>query len=185
MNGLILVGGRSTRMGTDKSQLAYRHQPQWRYLYELLTPYCQSVFLSCRKDQEESFEGFPRLTDTREIGPLGGLLTAFAHAPHEAWLTVACDMPFIDEETIDLLVKNRQPAQRATAFLNPETRRPEPLLAIWEPESYELIRAQFQQNNFSPLHLMQKGDVHLLPCPRPRWLQNINTPEEWATAVAK
>lgn len=178
MNGLILVGGRSTRMGTDKSQLEYHHKPQWRYLYELLTPYCQSVFLSCREDQKENFADFSRLVDTREIGPLGGLLTAFEHAPHDAWLTVACDMPFVDSETIEFLVQNRRAAQGATAFLNPETLHPEPLLAIWEPENHELIRTQFQQKNFSPLQLLTKVNAHLLPCPKPRWLQNINTPEQ-------
>jgi len=185
MNALILAGGRSTRMGTDKSLLTYHHQPQWRYLYELLTPYCSTVFISCRADQKDNFDSFPCLIDTREIGPLGGILSAFEHNPNEAWLVIACDMPFVSAETIAFLVHHRQPTQLATAFQHPETMFPEPLLTIWEPQSYQSIQAQFQQNRFSPLQILQKANVHLIPCPTLRWLQNVNTPEEFKNTTGQ
>jgi molybdenum cofactor guanylyltransferase len=178
MNGLIPVGGRSTRMGLDKSLLSYHQQPQWRYLYELLQPYCHTVFLSCREDQKDNFDGLPYLIDVLEIGPLGGILSAFEYAPNAAWLVVACDMPFVCSETIDFLIKNRQDTSIATAFEHPETLLPEPLLTIWEPGSYEIIKAGFQQKRFSPLQLLKNNPTRLLTCPDPQWLQNINTPEE-------
>ncbi|AXE19788.1 molybdenum cofactor guanylyltransferase [Runella rosea] len=185
MNALILAGGRSTRMGTDKSLLTYHHQPQWRYLYELLTPYCSTVFISCRADQKDNFDSFPCLIDTREIGPLGGILSAFEHSPNEAWLVMACDMPLVAPETIAFLVNHRQSNQIATAFQHPETLFPEPLLTIWEPQSYQSIQAQFQQNRFSPLQILKKANVHLIPCPTPRWLQNINTPEDFKNTTGQ
>ncbi|WP_428654990.1 NTP transferase domain-containing protein [Runella sp.] len=178
MNGLILVGGRSSRMGTDKSRLIYHDQPQWRYLHELLKPFCRSVFLSCRDDQKENFNDFPCLIDSREIGPLGGILSAFEHNAKQAWLVIACDMPFVVQETIAFLVRNRQPAQLATTFQNPDTLLPEPLLTVWEPESYELVKEQFQQHRYSPLQILKKKNIHLLTCPEPHWLQNVNTPQD-------
>jgi molybdopterin-guanine dinucleotide biosynthesis protein A len=68
MNGLILVGGQSVRMGTDKSQLSYHGKPQWQYLYDLLLPFCQKTYLSCRQNQKDNFTNCPLLIDTYETG---------------------------------------------------------------------------------------------------------------------
>ncbi len=178
MNGLILAGGRSTRMGTDKSHLSFHRQPQWHYLVELLKPFCKHVFISCRKTQAEDFSAQSLLIDSYEIGPLGGILTAFEYNAHESWLVAACDMPFVDHETIKFLVKNRNAQQTATAFQNPATRLPEPLISLWEPSIYKSLTESFQQGQYSPLRVLNKENVNLLPCPNPQWLINVNTPAE-------
>lgn len=49
--GLLLVGGKSTRMGQDKAQLIYRDdQPEWIRLHSLLNAHCEKSFLSHRAD---------------------------------------------------------------------------------------------------------------------------------------
>lgn len=185
MNGLILVGGRSTRMGSDKSQLQYYGKPQWQYLYELLLPFCQHTFLSCRQNQKEFFTTEQRLIDPYEAGPLGGILSAFEQRPNEAWLVIACDMPFVNTQTIDFLIRNRKTTQVATSFQNPETQLPEPLLTIWESTAYPFIREGFQKGQRSPLRILQNTDIHLLKCPKSDWIKNVNTPEEWDRMVAE
>ena len=46
LHGLVVCGGQSTRMGMDKSQLQYHGVPQREWLYELLQPLCEDVYIS-------------------------------------------------------------------------------------------------------------------------------------------
>jgi molybdopterin-guanine dinucleotide biosynthesis protein A len=179
MNGLILVGGQSTRMGTDKSQLLYHGKPQWQYLYDLLLLFCKDIFLSCRENQKEAFVNEKVLIDPYEIGPIGGILSAFEQDSNEPWLVVACDMPFVNEKSIEFLLQNRKTEQIATSFQNPETQLPEPLLTIWEPSAYPLLIEAHKKGQRSPLRILKHSDVNLIKCPQPDWLKNVNTAEEY------
>lgn len=178
MNGLILVGGQSTRMGTDKSQLSYHGKPQWKYLSDLLLPFCKKTFLSCRRNQKEAFTNERVLIDSYETGPMGGVLSAFEQDSNEAWLVVACDMPFVNEKTLEFLIQHRETAQIATAFQNPATQLPEPLLTIWEPTAYPLLIEAHIKGQRSSYRILQNSNVNLLQCPQPDWLKNVNTVEE-------
>ena len=178
MNGLILVGGQSTRMGMDKSQLAYHGKPQWHYLYDLMLPFCKKTFLSCRENQKDNFTNHPLLIDTYELGPMGGVLSAFEHDSKEAWLVMACDMPLVNEKTIEFLIQHRNTTQSATAFQNPETQLPEPLLTIWEPVAYPFLIEAHKKGQRSPYRILQNTDINLLECPQPDWLKNVNTTQE-------
>ena len=51
--GLILSGGRSTRMGNDKGLISYHGLPQREYLYQLAANFCEDTFLSIRAEQEK------------------------------------------------------------------------------------------------------------------------------------
>jgi molybdenum cofactor guanylyltransferase len=179
MNGLVMAGGHSTRMGQDKSELHYFDKPQRQLVFELLQNYCQEVWVSCRKEQIEFWQDdLPYLFDNQvAIGPLAGLLAAFAYAPHSPWLVVACDMPFINREVLDFLVAHRQPQKNATALQNPEGGFPEPLLTIWESSSYTFLENAQQNKHFSLVKILQSLDIQLISYSNAKQLQNINT---WA-----
>ena len=95
--GLVLAGGKSTRMGRDKGLLSYHDKPQREYLYEQMRPLCRDVYLSIRPEQKDSLpEGFASIADENIYrGPLNGLLSAHHAFPEAAWLVVACDLPFL------------------------------------------------------------------------------------------
>ena len=107
MYGLVLAGGKSTRMGADKGDLEYRKLPQKVYLHQLLNKYCEEVFVSARKAQLDAWqESLNYLADQYESeGPLSGLITAFEKFPDQDWLIVACDMPMVDHQVFRLSAK--------------------------------------------------------------------------------
>ncbi|MCK6617566.1 MAG: NTP transferase domain-containing protein [Cyclobacteriaceae bacterium] len=179
LNGLILAGGRSSRMGVDKSSITYFEIPQHQHLAKLLQPLCNRVFIACRKAPETAT--VPILTDQFDFeGPLNGILTAFYHSPEAAWLTVPVDMPLIDTHLLEILVNGRDPEKIVTCFFDSDGLHPEPLIAIWEPAAFAALKEFCKQGRNSPREFIQNHPATLLHAPDTKYLININTPEELA-----
>ena len=183
LRGLVLAGGLSQRMLTDKSRLRYHGgQEQRAHAAALLAAVCQDVHVSGRPAQLDDLPAnLQPLPDTfLGLGPLGGLLTAFQTDPNAAWLVLACDLPFLTPATLEFLVENRAPGRFATTFQSPENEFPEPLITIWEPRSYAGLLRFLSLGYSCPRKALINSDIELLPAPRPEELRNINTPAERA-----
>jgi molybdopterin-guanine dinucleotide biosynthesis protein A len=180
--GLILAGGYSRRMGQDKALLEFLHgKPQIEFVYDLLRKYSAQVFLSKRKDQT-SYKSIASINDRDEFsnhGPIGGILSAMKEYPDADWLLIACDLPFITDETIQMLLDQRKPRKTATAFISTYDALPEPLCAIWEGHAFDSILKLFNEGIHCPRKILIKSNTHLLKQNNPHWLDNINTPQEY------
>jgi molybdopterin-guanine dinucleotide biosynthesis protein A len=185
LHGLVLAGGQSARMQRDKGLLDYHGKPQREYAYELLSEFCGEVYLSCRADQVSELEGqFRVVPDTfLGLGPNGGILSAFQHNPDAAWLVVACDLPYLNRETLQYLVENRRPARVATAFMDSQHEFPEPLITIYEPKSYPVLLQMLGLGYSCPRKTLINSDVALLRAPDSQALTNVNEPDEYEKAI--
>ena len=186
--GLVLAGGKSTRMGSDKGLLTYHGIPQQEYLYGLLGQLCDAVFLSIREEQQSTLpEGYKAIMDQNEYkGPFNGILSAHKAYPDVAWLVLACDLPLIDLETLKLLVENRNPNQGATSFATKETELPEPLITIWEPKGLEeAIRHMETAQSSCPRKFLINSDTKLVFPKRDELLYNANNIEDYEYVKSK
>jgi molybdopterin-guanine dinucleotide biosynthesis protein MobB len=186
--GLVLAGGKSTRMKKDKSLLEYHGKKQSVHCFEILSKFCDQVFLSNREGQAQldGHKTLPQIHDTfLEIGPLGGILTAMTKSPEAAWLVLACDLPFVNEKVLKTLVQRRNPFKMATAYQSVEDHGlPEPLCAIYEPKAvFGLMQSLGGGGIHCPRTILKNSDVHLLTQPQKTSLDNINTPQEYRDAV--
>lgn len=186
--GLVLVGGRSKRMNRDKATLDYHGVPQARRTYELLDTHCELVFLSSRKEQGDlpGYVDFPQIFDAFPFeSPLNGILSALRAGPCAAWLVAACDLPYLTPKTVEHLIVNRNPDKWATAFISVYDGLPEPLCAIYEPAAYEPLMACVNEGILCPRQALARAGeaVELLAPLEPRALDNVNTPEEYKTAI--
>jgi molybdopterin-guanine dinucleotide biosynthesis protein A len=187
LHGLVLAGGRSTRMQRDKATLSYHGRTQLERAVELLRPLVARVFVSVRADQmaEPARARFERIVDRHEgVGPIAGIAAAQAEHPEAAWLVVACDLPLLDAGTLAHLVWARRPERLATAYRSSHDGLPEPLCAIYEPASREAIARYVASGRHCPRKFLLQSDVALLDEPNPRALDNINTPEEYDAVLA-
>jgi molybdopterin-guanine dinucleotide biosynthesis protein A len=185
--GLVLAGGRSSRMQQDKAALAYHGRTQLEWAMELITPFVERAFVSVRPDQKSDpvRSRYPQIVDTREnFGPIAGLLAAQAAHPDVAWLVLACDLPFLDAATLKHLVWARQENKPATAYRSSHDGLPEPLCAIYEPASRDVIAAYVATGKNCPRKFLIRSDAHLIEEPNPRALDNVNTPEEYGSAMS-
>jgi molybdopterin-guanine dinucleotide biosynthesis protein A len=185
--GLVLAGGRSTRMRRDKAALSYAGRSQLERAVELLAAHVLRAYVSVRADQgEEPLRArFATIADRIEnVGPVAGLLAAQATHPEGAWLVLACDLPMLDDATLAHLVRGRDPERLATAYRSSHDGLPEPLCAIYEPRSHEPLSAYLAAGRSCPRKFLLQSEVRLLDEPNPRALDNVNTPEEYGAAMA-
>ena len=180
--GLVLAGGKSKRMGFDKSTIKWHGKEQRYYMADLLANVCAEVFISCRPEQQNKIDRqYKTLIDTYTIpGPYAAILSAFKEHPNVAWLVVACDLPLLDMNTLQYLIQHRDTSLIATTFKSPFDSLPEPLITIWEPASYPVLLTFLSEGYSCPRKaLIRSGDnVKILTSPDDNALMNANTPED-------
>ncbi len=186
--GLVLAGGRSTRMQRDKAALEYRAgETQLSAAIKLLEGRVARTFLSVREDQRADpvRAGHALIVDRGAIeGPIAGIVAAFDDVPDAAWLVVACDLPFLDAGTLDQLIGSRAPEADATAFRSNHDGLPEPLCAIYEPRARHGIAAHVAAGRICPRKFLINANTRLLQQPNPRALDNVNTVDEYSEAMS-
>jgi len=185
--GLVLAGGRSTRMQRDKAGLEYQGRDQLARAVDLLSRHVEQVFVSVRASQQSDplRTRWPLIVDAVPgEGPLAGICSALMAHPDRPWLVVACDLPFLSDQVLAHLVKLRKPQQPATAYRSTHDGLPEPLCAIWEPAAAPLLAAFRDRGGHCPRKFLLQLGAPLLDLPDARALDNINTPQEYAAAVA-
>ncbi|HTX23903.1 MAG TPA: NTP transferase domain-containing protein [Steroidobacteraceae bacterium] len=185
--GLVLAGGRSARMQRDKAALRYDGRDQLERAMELLQPHVVRAFVSVREDQvaDPVRARFAQIVDTLDgKGPIAGIVAAQARHPDVAWLVLACDLPFLDAATLGHLLRSRRPDRPATAYRSSHNGLPEPLCAIYEPATRAAMADYVAGGRDCPRKFLLQVDTALLEPLNRRALDNINTPEEYGSAVS-
>jgi molybdopterin-guanine dinucleotide biosynthesis protein A len=183
--GLLLAGGRSSRMRRDKAALQYHGRSQLAHAFERLAAVTQRAFVSVRADQvdDATRRDYPQIVDQRlDLGPLAGILAAQQAWPDAAWLVLACDLPFLDESTLGHLIAARDPQRLAIAYRSAHDGLPEPLCAIYEPASREPLARYAAGGGSCPRKFLLRSAAQLLTPVNAAALDNINSADEyWAT----
>ncbi len=158
MLGVILCGGNSSRMGTDKGLIITNGTTWARSAYNVLKGAGLDIVVSVNKDQLTTYKSI--FVDTEVIpddtllsvkGPLRGILSVYAKFPDDL-LVLATDMPFMNSAVItSLLNTNRQYAE-AIVFKNKTT--VEPLCAIYTSKTLSRIQ-QLVASNQLPVHSLK------------------------------
>lgn len=181
IQGLVLAGGKSTRMGTDKGALNFYGKNQRDIAIELLEKYNLKTFLSVREEQNININN--KITDKFiGLGPFGAICSAFQENPDVAWLVLATDLPFVNNKVIQTLLKHRNPAKAATSIKGKGKQFPEPLITIWEPKSYTLLLNYLAQGYSCPRKVLINSDIEIVEI-EDDFIRNINTPQDYEQAI--
>jgi molybdopterin-guanine dinucleotide biosynthesis protein A len=187
VTGVVLAGGQSTRMGTDKALLRLREQT----LVELCLATLQECF-GRNLVLTNHLETFAHLgveiyaDDVPGLGPLGGIVTALRRASTETVFIVACDMPFLNADLI-------RDMAAALAEFDAVAAKPggkfEPLHAVYHRRVLPVIEARVAAGDYSVHRLLESLRVKSLCEPElsryPDWrtiFLNVNTPEQFQRA---
>lgn len=186
--GLVVCGGQSTRMGTDKSLIDYHGKAQRYYVYEMLEWICEKVFISCNSTQTGSIiASYASLTDLPQYentGPMAALLTAFDHYPDHDFLVAGCDYPYITTKDLKEFVRSVDHEKVASAFYNDERSMYEPLLGWYSQKAKHEIRRMFSDNEYSLQHFLKENDAGKYQPAKPKNVVSVDTPEDCQLAKA-
>ena len=180
IKGLVLIGGKSTRMGTNKSLLEFHGKPQKEVAKELLENNNIETYFSVGNSSAKINE----ISDTfLNLGPFGGICSAFQKDPNSAWFVLATDIPFVNDELIKWLLQKRNPSKVATAIKGKNKEFMEPLITIYEPKAYPILLQYLAQGYSCPRKMLINNDVEIVEVDDDL-IRNINTPEEFELAKA-
>ncbi|GGH44679.1 hypothetical protein GCM10007423_43050 [Dyadobacter endophyticus] len=156
--GLVICGGESMRMGTDKSLLVYYQKPQYEHVADLLAPLCERVILCCNAEQHKTFRtGYPKLTDMPKFGgagPMSGLLTAFETFPGNDFLVAGCDYPYLTTTDLANFLHDTDKDLTAAAFYN-QNAFYEPLLGWYSRSAGNALLKTFENGSRSLQRFLQ------------------------------
>ena len=184
--GLVLAGGRSSRMHRDKAALAYHGRSQLATTFGLLESLVDRCYVSVRADQIEEplRKGYPQIVDAQGPGgPINGILAAQQQHPQAAWLVLACDLPFLDRASLVHLLDHRDRARVASAFRSSHDGLPEPLCAVYEPKSVAALARYATGGKSCPRKFLIEHQATLLEPVRAEALDNVNSTTDYWTSM--
>ena len=187
--GLVLVGGRSIRMGRDKALISYNGtDTQLERSSALLRTECQKVFVSQRKDQAFELPNFADVIydSVKEVkGALCGILSAMHKHSDEHWLVIACDLPNLEANTLRKLVREfESESPQLIAYKSSYDGLPEPLCAIYPAGSLgELLAYSSELNSYCPRKILMAMNARLVEQDNPTSLNNVNTTSEYHESI--
>jgi molybdopterin-guanine dinucleotide biosynthesis protein A len=174
MNGLVLAGGQSTRMGMDKALIDYHGQPQYLYVYKLLEKFCDKVYISSKEKKYH----LPTILDSSKLeslGPIAGIISAFEYEVND-WLVVAIDYPLFSEDHMLKLIE--QTDTMANVYYNPKTGFFEPFLALYKQAFNEVLMSEIKTGTNSLQTILRKNTITQIIPENLEVIKSVDFPKE-------
>lgn len=159
LTGILLAGGKSSRMGREKGMVVYKGKPLIQYGIELLSAYTDRILISSANPVYKKF-GLEMVPD--EIvgqGPAAGIAAALKHSRTPWNLVLACDLPFLEPELIDVLLAA---AGNNQAVIPVHQGVSEPLAGLWHRDLAENLQLAVAAGNLALHRILQACNVHYL-----------------------
>lgn len=142
--GVILSGGKSSRMGTNKSLLQLDNKPVIEQIADELKKCTDKLIINANDRVIYDFLHLPIIADRYvEKGPLAGIETALYHVDADLFFIAACDMPFINEVVYRYL---QTKLDSYDAVIPVYGNYMHPLAGIYHKRILTKIQAQLDQN---------------------------------------
>jgi molybdenum cofactor guanylyltransferase len=190
MLGVILCGGKSSRMGSDKGLLKLEAktwaQTAFDKLAELNFPIVISVNEKQHNDYAVVFNSSELIIDDPSLsihGPLSGVLSIHLQHPDEDLLILACDMPLMETLLLKELLTKYQQHSSKDAFVYANDGEPEPLCGIYKATGLAYILSLYQNKQLpkhSMKYMLEHIATHTIPLPddKKKCFRNFNAHAE-------
>lgn len=173
--GIILAGGKSSRMGTEKGLVEINHKKMIEYSIDQLKKVTENIIIISNTNKYNYLK-YPVYEDLiKDIGPIGGIYTGLCVSKTEYNIIVACDIPFIKSDIILSLIKNIKDYE---IILPVEDDKKHPLCAIYSKKIKDRIKKLIDRNELKLQRILSYFNTKEILFAGRTCFININTQEE-------
>jgi molybdenum cofactor guanylyltransferase len=183
LTGVILVGGKSSRMGRDKAFLRLGDKTLFERVLELFRIYFGRIILVGNDGDRFSSYEIPIVPDIYPGSSLGGIYTGLYHSSTEHIFVSSCDLPFPNGEILRYLCDQRSGFD---AVVTTTASGYEPLFALYSKSCLEPIKSLIEKGDFCAYAYFPQVKVRYVPYEEVAHLDrgknafvNVNTPDEF------
>jgi molybdopterin-guanine dinucleotide biosynthesis protein A len=179
--GVILAGGKSSRMGCDKSLLPIHGMPMIAHITNQLVTLFAEVIINTNASDKYSFLSFRKVSDEfRGRGPIAGIYSSLKSASNDAIFVIGCDIPFLSVQFITHMYSLSTSVDAVIPVTTQgEKKMYEPLFAFYKKSAIPAFERVIAEGNNRIIAILP-----FLTSAHPEfgeeiWYKNINTPEEY------
>jgi molybdopterin-guanine dinucleotide biosynthesis protein A len=183
IHGLILSGGESSRMKTDKFLLKYDGVEQYKRLQNMFDKMNINSILSCNENQfANNYVTIDKIVDDvnyEDAGPLTGVLSAFEKLNSDL-LIVGCDYPLLSIEHLQILKQFAGYGFNEIAFVrNNSIDVVEPLICFLSKQSLSCLKLFYQEGGRSLNKYLQQVNTLKIQLQNDSFLRSFDTPQDY------
>lgn len=175
-SAVILAGGASARMGQDKSLLLVGGTPLIQLVWEQLSRRFDDVLVSANEPEKYAFLEARSVPDlVPGCGPLMGIRTALEAARHDRVFVTACDVPYVDRETVDRMLVL---ADDFDCVVPISRVGPEPLFAVYRKSAIPAMRHVLDSGERRISSVFPRVRTRVFDLGQAPWYRNLNTRDD-------
>jgi len=181
---IILAGGASSRMGTDKAMLMVEGQPVVKRLAGRLMQNFEQVIISANDRDRFAFLGLQIVQDELpDHGPLGGIVSGLKASANDVNFIVACDIPEIDMSFVRAIIRKCRDYDAVVPRQSPG--QYEPLFAVYRKSSLAGLEAALDSGKNRITDALSSSRVKYIQLDSSFTLTNLNTVEDYLKFTGK
>lgn len=180
ITGIILAGGKSSRMGTDKVLLKVNEKTLLEQAIELVEPICNSILISSDNSEHEKF-GYKIVPDEiKNCGPIGGIYSSLKKSETDWSFIISVDSPFVEKGFIHHLISE---IDNSEAIIPIHKKGKEPLIGIYHKNCLLKIEKMMDLQHYKMHNLLRALKTKFVDSNAwvenyPKLFHNINRPED-------
>ncbi|MHA7059818.1 molybdenum cofactor guanylyltransferase [Aquimarina sp. M1] len=179
ITGIILAGGKSSRMGQDKGLKLHNGQPFIQHVITAMQTSTDKILIITGSTDYEMF-GYPCIPDSiPDQGPVGGIYTGLKHTDTAHNLILSCDVPFVTTAVLNNLIAEYESGYDVIAY------EQVPLVALYNKSVQSNFLESIEKKRLSLRKTLSTLTVKSIPIKKniKHYIKNINTPQQYKEAI--
>ncbi len=183
---VIFAGGKSSRMGRDKSLLPFGgHETLTQYQFERLQKYFERVCISAKEADKFGFSAdvIPDIVETGIYAPTAGFVSVFEHLNEERIFVLSVDTPFVGHNEMAQLMDADE--KELDAVIAETDSGSHPMCGIYHRSLLKSFRQMLRDDNHRLGMLLKGSNTRYVPFEDEDKFSNLNHPYEYEEALAR
>jgi molybdopterin-guanine dinucleotide biosynthesis protein A len=180
ITGIILSGGQSTRMRTDKALIQINGKTLLENAIEICKPFCSSIVVSSNFIKHEKF-GYKVIPDEiKNCGPLGGIYSCLNQSDSDWNFILSVDAAFVESEFVTFIISEIGDFDAVVPY---HSNGKEPLIALYHKNGLTEMREKLDLGNFKMHNLLTSMNTKYVDSQFyveqfPKLFRNLNHPND-------